>query len=101
VAASGDQRDLVVVGGGGIWCVVVVIRGITLVVMVSHRVVMLCQQCVIKPVQVSHIPPALHCTYLCIVTSAQLRSMCDVWLAAKASLQTVHHVLHAASESGS
>ena len=39
--------------------------------------------------------------YLFIVTSAQLRSRCDVWLAVKASLQTVHHVLHAASESGS
>jgi hypothetical protein len=39
--------------------------------------------------------------YLFIVTSAQLRSRCDVWLALKASLQTVHHVLHAASESGS
>jgi hypothetical protein len=38
--------------------------------------------------------------YLFIVTSAQLRSRCDVWLAVKASLQTVHHVLHAASESG-
>ncbi len=38
---------------------------------------------------------------LFIVTSAQLRSRCDVWLAVKASLQTVHHVLHAASESGS
>jgi hypothetical protein len=39
--------------------------------------------------------------FLFIVTSAQLRSRCDVWLAVKASLQTVHHVLHAASESGS
>jgi hypothetical protein len=39
--------------------------------------------------------------YLFIVTSAQLRSRCDVWLALKASLQTVHRVLHAASESGS
>ncbi len=38
---------------------------------------------------------------LFIVTSAQLRSRCDFWLAVKASLQTVHHVLHAASESGS
>jgi hypothetical protein len=39
--------------------------------------------------------------YLFIVTSAQLRSRrCDVWLALRASLQTVHHVLHAASESG-
>jgi hypothetical protein len=36
--------------------------------------------------------------FLFIVTSAQLRSRCDVWLALKASLQTVHHVLHAASE---
>jgi hypothetical protein len=39
--------------------------------------------------------------HLFIVTSAQLRSRCDVWLALKASLQTVHHVLHAASEIGS
>jgi hypothetical protein len=31
------------------------------------------------------------------ITSAQLRSRCDVRLALKASLQTVHHVLHAAS----
>jgi hypothetical protein len=38
--------------------------------------------------------------YLFIVTYAQLRSRCDVWLALKASLQTVHNVLHAASESG-
>jgi hypothetical protein len=35
--------------------------------------------------------------YLFILTSAQLRSQCDVWLA---SLQTVQHALHAASESG-
>jgi hypothetical protein len=38
--------------------------------------------------------------YSFIVTSAQLRSRCDVWLALKASLQTVHHVLHAAFQSG-
>ncbi len=38
--------------------------------------------------------------YLFIITSAQLRSQCDVWLALKASLQTVQHALHAASESG-
>jgi hypothetical protein len=38
--------------------------------------------------------------YLFVVTSAQLRSRCDVWLALRASLQTAHHVLHAASESG-
>jgi hypothetical protein len=39
--------------------------------------------------------PSPCCTviiYLFIVTSAQLRSRCDVWLALKASLQTVHHV---------
>jgi hypothetical protein len=41
--------------------------------------------------------------FLVIVTSAQLRSRCSFWLALKANqvgLQTVHHVLHAASESG-
>ena len=38
--------------------------------------------------------------YLLLHHSAQLRSQCDVWLALKASLQTVQHALHAASESG-
>jgi hypothetical protein len=37
----------------------------------------------------------IYSIFICIVTSAQLRSRCDVWLALKASLQTVHHVLHA------
>ena len=49
----------------------------------------------------THMQQLLPFIYLFIVTSAQLRSRCDVWLAVKASLQTVHHVLHAASESGS
>ena len=44
--------------------------------------------------------PAHYLFILFIVTSAQLRSRCDVWLALKASLQAVHHVLYAASESG-
>jgi hypothetical protein len=43
---------------------------------------------------------AAHNIYLFFITSAQLRSQCDVWLALKASLQTVQHALHAASESG-
>jgi hypothetical protein len=38
--------------------------------------------------------------YLFIVTSAQLRSRCGVWLVLRASLQTVHHVLHAAFYTG-
>jgi hypothetical protein len=37
---------------------------------------------------------------LFIVTSAQLRSRFDVWLALKASLQTFQHVLHATSKDG-
>jgi hypothetical protein len=32
-------------------------------------------------------------SYLFIITSAQLRSQCDVWLALKASLQTVQHAI--------
>ncbi len=42
-------------------------------------------------------PVSASSIYLFIVTSAQLRSRCDVWLALRASLQTVQHVLHAAS----
>jgi hypothetical protein len=52
------------------------------------------------PARSPYVQQGRYFIHLFIITSAQLRSQCDVWLALKASLQTEQHALHAASESG-